>query len=92
MLDKQKGGEFTILPPDNNFTSRQEYRENSNILDTFIETADGEAYKVTDFAPRFFNYERYFKPSMVIRKIEPIKGEPKIKINCHPVSDYGKIN
>lgn len=90
MLDKEKGGEFTILPPDDNYTSWQEYRENSNILDTYVKTAEGEAYKVTDFAPRFYNFDRYFKPSMVIRKIEPIKGEPKIKINCHPVSDYGK--
>ena len=90
MLDKKRGGEFTILPPHENYTSRQEYQENSNVLDTYIETSEGEAYKVTDFAPRFFNYDRYYKPSMLIRKIEPLKGEPKIKINCFPVSDHGK--
>lgn len=90
MLDKEKGGEFTVLPQNGGFTSRQSYMENTNILETYIETSGGESYKVTDFAPRFYNYDRYFKPSMLVRKIEPLRGEPKIKINCVPVSDYGQ--
>lgn len=90
MLDKEKGGEFTILPQNGGFTSRQAYKENTNILETFVETSAGENYKVTDFAPRFFNFDRYFKPLMLVRKIEPLVGEPKIKINCQPVADYGK--
>ena len=90
MLDKEKGGEFTILPQNGGFTSRQAYKENTNILETYVETSGGEMYKVTDFAPRFLNFDRYFKPSMLVRKIEPLIGEPKIKINCQPVADYGK--
>ncbi len=90
LLDKEKGGEFTILPQNGGFTSSQSYLENTNILETLIETSSGEAYKVTDFAPRFFNFERYYKPNMVIRKIEPVQGEPRIKITCEPVTEYGK--
>ncbi|MDN3669701.1 glycoside hydrolase family 15 protein [Echinicola jeungdonensis] len=90
MLDRKKGGEFTILPEKGDFNSKQEYLENTNILKTTITLdEDGDSYSVTDFAPRFHNFDRYFKPLMVIRKIEPIKGEPRIKINCRPVTERG---
>lgn len=89
MLDRNKGGEFTILPQNGGYTSEQTYLENTNILQTKIVSSSGDSYTVTDFAPRFNNFERYYKPLMVVRKIEPIKGEPKIKIKCQPVADYG---
>jgi len=88
LLDKEKGGTFSILP-DGPFTSRQYYVENTNILCTEVECSDG-MYRITDFAPRFYLYERYFKPLMLIRKIEPLKGNPKIKISCRPVTEYGE--
>lgn len=87
MLDSEKGGEFSILP-DGKFKSHQYYEENTNILCTEIEGKDG-AYRVTDFAPRFNLYERYFKPLMLIRKIEPLKGNPLVKITCKPMTEYG---
>jgi len=87
LLDKHKGGGFSILP-DCTFTSEQHYIENTNVLTTEIQCADG-AYKVTDYAPRFNLYERYFKPLMLIRKIEPVRGYPRIKVTCKPVGDYG---
>ena len=91
MLDREKGGEFSILPQNGSFTSDQEYLENTNILKTTITANNGEeAYSVTDFAPRFHNFDRYHKPLMVVRKIVPLKGEPKIKINCKPVTNRGK--
>jgi GH15 family glucan-1,4-alpha-glucosidase len=88
MLDKEKGGEFSIRP-DSEFTSHQYYRENTNVISTEI-TCDTGKYKITDFAPRFFEYGRYFKPLMLIRKIDPMEGSPRIKVVCKPVWDYGK--
>jgi len=90
LLDTKKGGEFSILP-DNGFTSTQHYIENTNVLVTEVTTADGSKYRITDFAPRFRLYERYFRPLMLIRKVEPIVGNPKIKITCRPVGEYGSI-
>ncbi len=89
MLDRNKGGEFTILPQNGAYSSEQSYLENTNILQTKIVSSSGDSYTVTDFAPRFNNFDRYYKPLMLVRKIEPIEGEPKIKIKCQPVSDYG---
>lgn len=88
MLDRQKGGEFSILP-DGAYQSRQYYVENTNILCTEVTCKDGQ-YRVTDFAPRFNLYERYYKPLMLIRKIEPLKGNPRVKVACRPVTEYGK--
>jgi GH15 family glucan-1,4-alpha-glucosidase len=89
LLDKAKGGEFSILP-DGDFTSNQYYLENTNVLITEITCADGTKYKVTDYAPRFREHDRYYKPLMLIRQVEPIEGSPRIRVKCEPVSDYGK--
>jgi GH15 family glucan-1,4-alpha-glucosidase len=88
LLDKEKGGEFSILP-DGEYVSNQYYLENTNVIITEITCADGK-YRVTDFAPRFREHDRYFKPLMLIRQIEPLKGSPRIRVKCNPVSDYGK--
>lgn len=88
MLDKNKGGEFSIKPQ-SEFNSTQYYIENTNVLRTEI-TADDGKYRITDFAPRFRLYDRYYKPLMLIRKIEPLEGNPRVTIKCDPVCDYGK--
>lgn len=87
LLDKDKGGEFSILPA-GEFQSKQYYLENTNVLCTEISSAEG-SYRVTDFAPRFNQFERLFKPLMLIRKIELIDGTPRIRVKCKPVYDYG---
>ncbi|RYD59531.1 MAG: glycoside hydrolase family 15 protein [Sphingobacteriales bacterium] len=87
LLDKQKGGNFSILP-EGEYVSTQRYIENTNVLTTEIECSDGK-YRITDFAPRFQLYERYYRPLMLVRKIEPIVGYPKIKVSCTPVGEYG---
>ncbi|MBS1502763.1 MAG: glycoside hydrolase family 15 protein, partial [Bacteroidetes bacterium] len=88
LLDKNKGGEFSILP-EGEFTSRQYYLENTNILVTEITLNTGGKYRVTDFAPRFYNFQRYYKPLMLIRKIEALENSPRIRVKCEPVSEYG---
>lgn len=88
LLDDEQGGEFSILPVGGILSSTQHYLENTNILCTTIEGADG-SYKITDFAPRFEQYERYHKPLMIIRKVERLSGHPKIRVNCTPKYAYG---
>lgn len=89
LLDSNKGGDFSILP-DSDFISNQYYIENTNVLVTEIECGSGR-YRVTDFAPRFHLYERYFRPLMLVRKIEPLSGTPKIKVTCRPTGNYGRV-
>lgn len=88
LLDKKKGGTFRIVPNGELVDNKQFYLENTNILCTEVETKEG-VYRVTDFAPRFEQYERYYKPLTLIRKIEPLRGHPKIRIICEPTYEYG---
>ncbi|XOV94543.1 MAG: glycoside hydrolase family 15 protein [Bacteroidota bacterium] len=90
MIDTEKGGEFSINPINTHKESKQYYIENTNILCTEVET-EGGMYRVTDFAPRFFQTDRYYKPLMLIRKIERLKGNPRILVKCKPRGDYGEI-
>ena len=91
LLDSQKGGEFSVRPAQGDILdSHQYYEENTNVLRTEISTADGR-YRVTDFAPRFPQYDRYYKPLMIIRKLEPIGGSPRVRVICSPVGEYGEL-
>lgn len=90
LLDDEKGGEFSIKPLDKDFSTNQYYVENTNILCTEVTTESG-MYRVTDFAPRFYQTDRYYKPLMLIRKIERVEGNPRIIVKCKPKGDYGNV-
>lgn len=88
MLDDEKGGEFSISPSGEEFTSHQYYIENTNVVCTEI-TSESGSYRVTDVAPRFPLFERNHRPLMLIRKIERLSGHPKLVVKCRPAYDYG---
>lgn len=90
LLDEKKGGHFYVKPKSETFKSEQYYIENTNILCTEFENEDGK-FRVTDFAPRFMQHDRYFRPLMLFRKIEPLEGRPQIRVSCKPVGDYGRM-
>jgi GH15 family glucan-1,4-alpha-glucosidase len=90
LLDSEQGGEFSVQPAEDSFSSSQFYLKNTNILVTEFQTSEG-SFSVTDFAPRFYQFDRYFRPLMLMRKIKPISGNPKVRVRCSPVGDYGKI-
>lgn len=89
LLDEVHGGEFSIKPLEGIKHASQSYLENTNILVTEVKSADG-VYRVTDFAPRFLQFDRFYKPLMMVRKIELVEGNPKIVVKCSPKGDYGK--
>ena len=88
LLDDRKGGEFSITPA-GQFTSRQEYVKNTNVLQTEFTCPDGK-FRVVDFAPRFQHFARSFRPLMLFRKIELLEGTPAIRVKCLPVGNYGE--
>lgn len=85
----ESGGEFSVKPAAEKYTSKQYYQENTNILVTEFSTTEGR-FRITDFAPRFSQHGRYFKPTMIVRKIEPVSGRSVIRVKCQPVGNYGK--
>src|SRR5690349_17658934 len=72
LLDEKDGGHFTIAPA-TPIAGVQRYIENTNVLVTRFESADG-AFRVIDFLPRFLQFERTFRPTKIIRIVEPLSG------------------
>lgn len=88
LLDTEKGGCFKVSP-EGKYESNQYYISNSNVLCTEFESGNNR-FRVIDFAPRFLQYERYYRPLMLIRKIEWLSGAPQIKVECSPRGNYGE--
>ena len=67
----------------------QEYLENTNVLETIFDDQDG-AFRVIDFAPRFDQFGRSFRPTQLHRIVEPISGLPRIRVECEPRLGWSK--
>jgi GH15 family glucan-1,4-alpha-glucosidase len=87
LLD-EGGGEFAIAPASGE-PGRQRYVPNTNILVTEFEGPDGR-FRVTDFAPRFMQNERMFRPTQIVRIVEPLDGTPAIRVRCEPRLGWSK--
>ncbi len=90
LLDEEHGGRFSVDPPNEHFASEQAYLPNTNVLRTVLHSAQG-SYEVVDFAPRFQQFERFYKPTMMVRRLRRLSGEPQVRILCEPVYDYGRL-
>lgn len=82
------GGRFSISPPERS-AGVQRYLPNTNILETRFEDANG-AFRIIDFAPRFMQYERSFRPTKLIRIVEPLSGTPRIRVACDPILGWSR--
>jgi GH15 family glucan-1,4-alpha-glucosidase len=67
----------------------QRYVGNTAIVRTVIEGPSG-AIEIVDFAPRFKSLQRSFRPQMLVRRIRPLRGSPRIRIRVKPRYDYGR--
>jgi GH15 family glucan-1,4-alpha-glucosidase len=88
--DEEKGFSDVLLHGNGPSTSRASYRRNTAIIETILEDDGGNAVKITDFAPRFQLFERAFHPAQIFRRIEPIRGLPRISIRLRPTFNYGE--
>ena len=85
--ERPGGGEFAI-ELEGFKTGRQEYVANTAILKTTLEGESG-IVEITDFVPRFTWRDRRFRPQMLIRRVVPIAGSPRIRIKVSPRFNYG---
>lgn len=86
LLGSQPKGEFRICH--SNSAGKQMYVGHSNVLQTDLEV-EGGAIRVTDFAPRFVEHGRVFRPNMLFRKLEVLHGQPRIHVRCSPMFENG---
>ena len=83
------GGAFTIALADQ-VSCEQNYIRNTAILETILTAADGSAIKITDFAPRFVDRGRVFRPTSIVRRVTPLKGMPRITVYLRGETGYGE--
>jgi len=88
--EPDNGGYFALEPAGGLASSHQEYRLNSAVLVTRIEDGEGNVAEITDFAPRFHQFDRIFRPPTLVRLIVPIKGLPRLRVRLRPRFAYGE--
>ncbi|MBI4985039.1 MAG: glycoside hydrolase family 15 protein [Rhodocyclales bacterium] len=69
--------------------AEQHYLENTAILVTRLYDRHGGAVEITDFAPRFGQYGRMFRPVMLVRQARRLAGSPRLTVRLRPACDYG---
>ncbi len=70
--------------------SRQRYVRNTAVLETELEAEDGSAILITDFAPRFMDKGRMFRPASTVRRIRPLRGMPRVSIRLAATTGKGR--
>ncbi|MBB5208995.1 glycoside hydrolase family 15 protein [Chiayiivirga flava] len=84
----QAGGDFAVELED--FArAEQHYIENTAILRTVLHDGHGNALEIVDFAPRWRQNGRFYRPVMLIRRIRPLAGSPRVRILIRPLADWG---
>jgi GH15 family glucan-1,4-alpha-glucosidase len=69
--------------------SEQRYLPNTAVVETVLRDTAGGAVKIMDFAPRFQQYGRLYRPMMLVRTLVPMAGKPRIRVRVRPRGDYG---
>jgi GH15 family glucan-1,4-alpha-glucosidase len=87
LLDRDRGGSYAIAPVRQR-SVEQCYVESTNVLRTRFDAEDGK-FDVYDFAPRFEQWGRYYRPTMIVRVIRRIEGAPLVRVQCSPRYEYG---
>ncbi|MFC0679881.1 glycoside hydrolase family 15 protein [Lysobacter korlensis] len=83
------GGDWAIELQDM-VSSEQAYLPNTAVLRTVLRDAHGGAVEITDFAPRWYQFDRFFRPVMFVRRVRALAGQPRIRVVLRPLSNYGE--
>jgi len=86
--DRQERGFFRVELADFSH-AEQRYERNSAVLVTVLHDSHGNSVEITDFAPRFKQYGRVFRPMTLVRRLRPLSGMPRITLRLRPSFEYG---
>ncbi|WP_407354136.1 glycoside hydrolase family 15 protein [Luteimonas sp. R10] len=69
--------------------SEQAYLTNTAILRTVLYDRHGGAVEIIDFAPRWRQNDRFYRPVSIMRKVSPLSGNPRVRVRLRPLADWG---
>ncbi|MCB1970858.1 MAG: glycoside hydrolase family 15 protein, partial [Geminicoccaceae bacterium] len=67
----------------------QSYIRNTAILRTVFRNDRGSGIEIVDFCPRFEQFDRMFRPTMIVRMVCPLGEAPRIRVRLAPHFNYG---
>ncbi len=68
--------------------SEQFYEPNSAVLKTVLHAPSG-SIEVVDCIPRFTWRGRMFRPQTIVRRVTPVSGRPRVRVQVRPSYSYG---
>ena len=83
LLDKDKGGKYSIYPKSGDFKTKQLYLPDTNVLLTRFLSDEGIG-EITDFMP----VQELDRGNELIRRIMTVKGKITYRLFCSPRFDY----
>ncbi|MDO8801804.1 glycoside hydrolase family 15 protein [Phenylobacterium sp.] len=88
--DKAEDQGFWSVDVEDMASVRQHYVRNTPILVTEITDKSGGVVEITDFAPRYRQFGRVYRPMAFVRKVRPLSGAPRIRIRMRPMVNWGE--
>lgn len=82
------GGDFAIELEDFE-RAEQHYIANTAVLRTVLHDSRGGSVEIIDFAPRWHQNARFYRPVSLVRRITPLAGTPRIRVRARPLADWG---
>ncbi|HEU5301078.1 MAG TPA: glycoside hydrolase family 15 protein [Acidimicrobiia bacterium] len=87
LLDAEKGGRFSIRPHLDEFTSKQMYLPDTNVLMTRFLAEEGVG-DVSDYMPVGFHPHDH--PRVIVRRVKTVRGSMRFDVVFDPRFDYGR--
>jgi GH15 family glucan-1,4-alpha-glucosidase len=81
---------FTDVAMTDFASATQAYRRNTAVLETELTDAQGNRLRITDHMPRMLRFGRMFRSPMLVRRLEPLAGRPRIRIRMRPNFGWGQ--
>lgn len=87
---EHEGGDWSI-ELEGFVSAEQSYIPNTAMLRTVLRDANGGAVEIVDFAPRWHQNDRFYRPVMLMRRLRPLSGTPRIRVHLRPLAEYGSV-
>jgi GH15 family glucan-1,4-alpha-glucosidase len=68
--------------------SERAYDPATAIVRTQLWDGAGQGVELVDFAPRFVDRNRMFRPAQLVRRVRPLAGHPRVRITVRPHGDW----
>ena len=90
LRDETGGGEGTFaIEVEDLAKAEQRYINNTAVLVTKLTDTAGRALEIVDFAPRFHQFGRRYRPAALMRIVRPVNGAPRLRVQLKPLFNYG---